>query len=62
MVPRKDPAKLAEAILVLALDKAKRETFGSAALKRVQEKFSLETCVTHYSDLYKKLNVRNRSV
>ena len=55
IVPAKDPARLAEAILCLANDPPLRARFGAAARTRVAQYFSLERCVDGYDALYRAL-------
>lgn len=55
IVPAKDPARLADAVLHLANDPPLRARLGAAARARVAEKFSLERCVDGYDALYRAL-------
>lgn len=55
VVPPRDPVRLGEAILRLALDRPLRERIGQAALRRVSEHFSLEGSVESYHLLYRTL-------
>lgn len=52
VVPPRDPAALAAALLALARDPALRQRLGEAARARVAERFGLETCVLRYRRLY----------
>lgn len=54
VVPAKNPAALADAILELALDPAKREKMGMAAQETANQRYSLEACVESYVSLYQK--------
>lgn len=54
VVPAKNPAALADAILKLALDPAKREKMGKAAQHTANQRYSLEACVESYVNLYRK--------
>jgi glycosyltransferase involved in cell wall biosynthesis len=54
VVPAKNPAALADAILELALDPAKRERMGLAARETANQRYSLESCVESYVTLYQK--------
>lgn len=53
IVPAGDPSALAAKILDLALNEKRRRVFGSAGRRRVEQCFSLETCVASYDSLYK---------
>lgn len=55
VVPAHDSDRLADAIVRLARDPAKRNTFGTAAYRRVSEHFALERCVAAHDQLYRKL-------
>jgi len=55
VVPAKDPASLALAIQRLARDPELRARFGQAARRRVQQKFSIETCVQRHEKVYRAL-------
>jgi glycosyltransferase involved in cell wall biosynthesis len=52
LVPPKNAQKLAEAIVRLARDAQLRQRLGQAGYRRVQERFTLETCVSQYEKLY----------
>ena len=52
VVPARSPEELGAAILTLVRDAQLRKQMGAAARKRVQRKFSLETCVGQYETLY----------
>lgn len=54
VVPAKNPAALADAILELALDPGKREKMGMAAQDTAKQRYSLEACVESYANLYQK--------
>lgn len=55
LVRPSDPASLAAALLRLAKDPALRRRFGDAARLRVQQRFSLDACVTCYEKMYRAL-------
>jgi hypothetical protein len=47
------PEALAEALVKLANDKDLRFSLGQAARRRIEERFSLESCVRRYQNLYR---------
>lgn len=53
VVPPRDPAALGAAILALASDPSLRARYGRNALARVDEAFSLASCVDGYHRLYR---------
>jgi glycosyltransferase involved in cell wall biosynthesis len=55
VVPPRDPARLAEAIVALARDPARRRAMGAAGRRRVAAEFSIEACVSAYERLYEGL-------
>jgi glycosyltransferase involved in cell wall biosynthesis len=55
VVPARDPSTLGQAILTLALDTDLRRSMATAGKDRVQQNFSLDTCVSRYSSLYHAL-------
>jgi glycosyltransferase involved in cell wall biosynthesis len=55
VVPPRDPAALAQALLHLGQNAALRERFAQAAQTRVTELFSLQACVDQYDQLYQGL-------
>ena len=55
LVPVRDPRGLAAAILRLAQDPDLRRSFGDAARRRVEQRFSLQACVDRYERLYRAL-------
>ncbi|ATN82094.1 glycosyltransferase family 4 protein [Coxiella burnetii] len=55
VVPPKQPQQLAEALLMLALDKETRDKYGNAAKERVKKYFSLEACVLRYDQFYEAM-------
>jgi glycosyltransferase involved in cell wall biosynthesis len=55
VVPPRDPESLGEAIVRLAADPDVRRRFGEAGRRRVEEHFTLETCVQRYDELYRAL-------
>ena len=57
VVPPKNPAILANALLTVALDPQLRKDYGSAGKERVLKYFTLQQCVQQYADFYKSLSV-----
>jgi glycosyltransferase involved in cell wall biosynthesis len=55
VVPAHSPDQLADAIVRLARDPAKRKAFGAAAHRRVSEHFGMERCVAAHDELYRQL-------
>lgn len=55
LVRPSDPDALAAALLRLAKDPALRRRLGDAARLRVQQRFSLDACVTRYEKMYRAL-------
>jgi glycosyltransferase involved in cell wall biosynthesis len=55
VVPPRDPARLGDAILRLALDGDLRSMLGAAARTRAVEKFSLAQCIDCYEQFYSSL-------
>ena len=55
IVPPRDPARLADAILSLNNDPAMRASYGAAGLRRVREHFTMERCVALHDALYRTL-------
>jgi glycosyltransferase involved in cell wall biosynthesis len=55
VVPPRQPERLAAAIERLAGDRTLRLAMGKNALARVKEKFSIESCVVRYQELYAAL-------
>jgi len=53
LVPVRDPAALAEAILRMAGSLELRSNLGAAARRRVEQLFTLDGCVRRYLNLYK---------
>lgn len=51
-----DPEALSKALLELALSDMKRNTYGFAGKKRVDENFTLEKCVDCYEAFYKQFS------
>jgi glycosyltransferase involved in cell wall biosynthesis len=45
VVPRRDPAALAEAMAALLLDESKRQAMGEAGRARVRERYPLDRCI-----------------
>jgi glycosyltransferase involved in cell wall biosynthesis len=59
LVPLRDPRALAVAILQLAQNPDLRRSFGDAARRRVEQRFSLQACVDRYETLYRALGAAN---
>jgi glycosyltransferase involved in cell wall biosynthesis len=55
VVPPRNPARLADAILRVVGDEALRERLGAAARARVTAEFSFARCVERYDALYHAL-------
>jgi len=55
VIPPRDPRKLADAIVTLALDGAFRTRLGASGRQRVAERFTLDDCVSRYDALYRGL-------
>ncbi len=55
VVPARDSAAIAQAIVTLANDPALRQSFGAAATARARDTFSLEACTNAYAQLYEGL-------
>lgn len=55
VVPPRDPHAFGQAIVRLANDPQLRERYGTAAKKRVAERFALDECVTQYEAFYDAL-------
>jgi glycosyltransferase involved in cell wall biosynthesis len=55
VVPPRDPTAFAEAILRLAADRELRRILGERARRRVEEHFTLGSCVDAYEALYRGL-------
>jgi glycosyltransferase involved in cell wall biosynthesis len=60
LVPARDPAALATAILELCDDPGLRDRLGAAARKRAQDHFSLDRCAQRYLNLYRRILDRDR--
>lgn len=60
VVPPHNPPAFAEAITILAADQAMRARMGKNARRRVEENFSIESCVTRYETLYEALLLGRR--
>ncbi|MDO9565596.1 MAG: glycosyltransferase [Candidatus Desulfaltia sp.] len=58
LVPPKNPAALAKAIIELLKDKKKSENIGIAGRKRVEKLFSIEKNVKSIEELYEKILTR----
>lgn len=55
VVPPQRPDELGQALLHLALDKSRRISFGKAGKERVNDLFSLSSCVDNYVNIYQSL-------
>jgi glycosyltransferase involved in cell wall biosynthesis len=55
VVPPHDPVSFGEAIVRLATDPALRLSHGAAGRRRVEARFSLDSCVSRYEALYRGL-------
>jgi glycosyltransferase involved in cell wall biosynthesis len=53
VVPPKDPPRLAQALLSVALD-ARRSDMGARGRKRAEELFSMDACLHQYELLYQE--------
>jgi glycosyltransferase involved in cell wall biosynthesis len=63
IVPPRDPAALARAILeLLALDAIERKALGAAALERVRERYDLRVVARRYAELYASVSESRRNV
>jgi glycosyltransferase involved in cell wall biosynthesis len=58
LVPARQPAALADAIVTLAHDPAKRAAFGTAARRRARNEFTLDRMVGEYRNVYDTLGRR----
>jgi glycosyltransferase involved in cell wall biosynthesis len=52
LVPARDPAAMADALLDLALSQPLREALGAEARRRVEARFTIERMVSEYRDAY----------
>ncbi len=59
LVPSRDPHGLADAILRLATDRELRRRLGEAARRHVEERFTLDACVSRYEKLYRAMSELN---
>ena len=55
IVPKKSPADLAKAILMLASNEVLRQEMGEKGYQRVQECFNLNECVKQYKNFYEEV-------
>ena len=60
LVPEKDPQALANSILTLINDPAKRQQFGNRGLKFAQERFNWERITDRLEETYYELSARKR--
>lgn len=60
VVPPKDPAALADALVRMAGDAALRTRLGVASRQRVEDRFTLAACVDRYEALYEGLMAGRR--
>ena len=58
LVPEKDPARLAEAIQLIASDEGLLERFGKASRRIAEEKFALSNTVGQLKSLFVQFNLR----
>jgi glycosyltransferase involved in cell wall biosynthesis len=61
LVPPADPGRLADALVELAIDAARRERLGAAAREFVLGRFGVEQHVARHVDLYTRLAKRHRA-
>ena len=57
VVPPKDPQKLSEAILRLALNLERAHSLGEAGYQRLCSNFTIEKCVSAYDRLYQDISI-----
>jgi len=55
VVPPRDPQALAQALLELALDAPLRHAMGRLGRQRVEQNFSMATCIDRYVKLYNRI-------
>ncbi|MBC2695469.1 MAG: glycosyltransferase [Desulfobacteraceae bacterium] len=55
LVPPNDPMAFAEKLRILIEDKAGRKQFGHVSLKIAQEKYSIDTMITCYVEIYRAM-------
>ena len=55
LVPPKEPAALAQAVVQMLADEEMRRTFGQAGRERVERDFSLKQMVSRYETLFDDL-------
>ncbi len=60
LVPPREPAPLADAIVGLLSDPARRREFGEAGRRRVEERFTMEKMLSATFALYDELLKRKR--
>ncbi|WP_135081551.1 glycosyltransferase [Terasakiella sp. SH-1] len=61
IVPAKNPAELAQALLRISKDSNKMKEMGLRGQELIKEKFSIETCVAQYEELYQSM-LNNKSL
>jgi Glycosyl transferases group 1 len=59
LVPPRDPRQLADSILRLATDRELRRRLGEAARRRVEQRFTLDACISRYEKLYRAMSESN---
>lgn len=55
LVPSRDPARLASAIIGLGIDHRRRERLAAAARRRVEAQFTIERMIDQYARTYRRL-------
>ncbi len=55
LIPPNDPMAFAEKLRLLIEDKARRKQFGHISLEIAQEKYSIDTMVTRYVEIYRAM-------
>jgi glycosyltransferase involved in cell wall biosynthesis len=58
LVPPRAPREIAQAALTLAADPALRTRLGGAARTAAEARFSLDSCVSAYADLWRDAAAR----
>lgn len=62
VVPASSPKEFAAAILKIINDPALQLSMGKAGRKRIDEKFSMETCINNYAKLYCSLSTGTENI